>query len=123
MRVGAFRLLLAVALAQAAGCIPLRVEDTPRVQGVVVDAATNRPVQGARVYFEDFPAHAAISGADGRFTLPAVRSWRAVPLVGVWDRFDLMRLSVESPHYERATLEYGHTGDIDDVRIPLKPQS
>src|SRR6266699_738111 len=101
MRVGTSRLLLALALAQAAGCIPLRVEDTPRVQGLVLDAATNRPVQGARVYFEDFPAHATISGADGSFTLPAVRRWHAVPLVGVMDRFDLMRLSVESPHYAR----------------------
>jgi|SRR5437879_4225591 len=123
MQVLAVRLSVVVALVQAAGCIPLRIQDTPRVQGVILDAATNQPVQGARVCFEGFAARAVESGVDGSFVLPAVMKWHGVPLVGVMDRFDLMRLTVESPGYESVSLEYGHTGVVDNVRIALKPHS
>jgi hypothetical protein len=38
------------------------------------------------------------------------------------DRFDRMRMLVEAPGYETAGLEYGHSGEIDGLRIALKPQ-
>jgi hypothetical protein len=117
------RLIVVAALVQAAGCIPLRIQDTPRVRGVIVDATTTQPVQGARIYFEQFPDRAVMSGADGTFLLPAVMMWHGVPLVGVLDRFDTMRMKVESPGYRGVDREYCHSCDVDNVRIALEPGS
>jgi|ERR1700675_991722 len=117
------RLIVVAALVQAAGCIPLRIQDTPRVRGVIVDATTTQPVQGARIYFEQFPDRAVMSGADGTFLLPAVMMWHGVPLVGVLDRFDTMRMKVESPGYRSVGREYCHSCDVDNVRFALEPGS
>ena len=121
MRPSATRLVVAVAVL-ASGCVPLRIQDTPGVRGVVADAATNQPVKGARVYFQGFSSRAVVTGADGAFTLPPISRWHGVPLVGVMDRFDRMRMLVEASGYETAGLEYGHSGEIDGLRIALKPQ-
>ena len=118
----AVRLLVAVGLTLVSGCIPFRIQDTPRVHGVVADAASNRPVTGARVYFQGFSDRAVVTGADGAFTLPAISQWHGVPLFGVMDRYDRMRMFVEATGYETSGLEYGHTGDIDNVHIALRAQ-
>ena len=117
------RLIVVAALVQAAGCIPARIQDTPRVRGVIVDATTTQPVQGARIYFEQFADRAVMSRADGTFLLPAVMMWHGVPLVGVLDRFDMMRMKVESPGYRSVGREYCHSCDVDNVRIALEPGS
>ena len=68
-----------------------------------------------------FPHRAVVSGADGTFLLPAVMMWHGVPLVGVLDRFDTMRMKVESPGYRSVGREYCHSCDVDHVRIALEP--
>jgi hypothetical protein len=93
------------------------------VRGVIVDATTTQPVQGARIYFEQFPDRAVMSGADGTFLLPAVMMWHGMPLVGVLDRFGTMRMKVESPGYRSVGREYCHSCDLDNVRIALEPGS
>lgn len=72
-----------------AGCMTEREHVVaPDAQGVVIDATTGQPVEGARVRFSGLDgAQPVITGADGRFTLSGrteTRTIIALPVSGVF---------------------------------------
>ena len=101
------------------GCIPVRLPETPTVSGVVVDALTSQPVEGVRVFFMSSPSLVAVTSADGRFSLVSTSKWHVVPLVGVLDRFDSVRLVADAPGYDRGIRNYTHSAERKDERIVL----
>jgi len=103
------------------GCIPLRLQETPPVSGIVVDASGGRPISGVRVYFLSSPECAAVTAADGRFSLAATSRWHLVPLLGVADRFDRARLVAEARGFEPDARQYAHHADRREERISLTP--
>ncbi|HRI99739.1 MAG TPA: carboxypeptidase-like regulatory domain-containing protein [Hyphomonas sp.] len=81
----------------------------PETGGVVIDAATGAPVEGAAVRFAGVDAIAAtVTAADGRFALPGLTEKRtivAVPLGGVFRDSTLVQAS--APGREEAFATAG----------------
>jgi len=56
-------------LASLSGCIEITTYVSPSVSGTVVDAATNKPIQGATISVDDHPGLFAQTNLDGQFSL------------------------------------------------------
>lgn len=76
----AYALLLCVVTATTGCRFNARVYNTPPVEGVVVDLGTREPVDGASVYFDDYPIAATTDGA-GQFTMAADYNSRLVQVL------------------------------------------
>jgi hypothetical protein len=74
-------LLLLVAALPLVGCVPMRIIDRPGATGQVIDSLNVAPISSARVTLalDGNRTHArvasAITGADGRFVIPAAHRW------------------------------------------------
>ena len=70
----AVALLLLMSLS---GCIEITTYVSPSASGTVVDAASEKPIQGATISVDDHPGLFAQTNSDGQFLLvPATRKTR-----------------------------------------------
>ena len=104
------------------GCVPWRVQETPHLSGVVVDANSKSPIVGAKLHFQEFPEHAVVTNQGGQYDLPLIKKWRLMPLAPV-DRFGHTTLVVEATGFETATMQVAiHTAaQAQTSDIELKP--
>lgn len=100
-----------------AACAPWPYEMIPPVNGVVVDAASHRPIAGAVVRFEEFPETAVHSASDGSFSIAAVRKWQVV-IVGT-DMQTGFGLAVDA-HGDASAVQRFETGDLPQHVIAMK---
>ena len=70
-----FRIAPLAVLLICSGCIPTLNRGTPHLAGSVADAATTRPIGGARLHYARFPKHEVFAGVDGRFDFPCMNYW------------------------------------------------
>ena len=70
----AVALLLLMSLS---GCIEITTYVSPSASGTVIDAASQKPIQGATISVDDHPGLFAQTNSDGQFLLvPATRKTR-----------------------------------------------
>ena len=100
------------------GCLPLRVEDAPHVEGRVVSERTQQPLR-ARVYYKGFPEEAVSTTDDGHFELEAVSRWHVV-MIGT-DRIPLATLVAEAPGHV-PTEKAIYFGGPAFTQVLLKPE-
>jgi hypothetical protein len=101
------------------GCTPWHTRVTPAVSGIVIDAASGKPISGATVYIEEFPKKPAVTKDDGRFSIAAIWEWQvwtATDFVG--DRRPAYRLVATAKGYEDGTNNW-YIGDGGPQRIKL----
>jgi hypothetical protein len=106
-----------LAVLAAAGCgacisVPQPSEQwiSGRHIGTVVDAATGKPVQGAKVRLANFPEQNAVTDATGRFTLGPVIDSRGRTrnfFTSVDAAACVDRVEVERPGYMPVSLDKG----------------
>jgi len=106
------RTLLLAACLLSAGCVPAYMRMSPSVSGVVVNAKDGTPVADAKVYLNQFPSRGTQSGADGHYTIPAIRRWT------LWTPGELMHerkpgylIVADAPGY----FQGQKTWDLDDT--------
>ncbi len=128
------RCVLLTVLLVSCGCIPLRFNTSPGASGIVVDAQTHAPIDGAKVAVSklSYPpvcAEAALTNsrpplvltADaGHFTVPVERrlDFYVVP-IDIFPRFGL--LVVARDGYESALVPFWSSSNKELGEIPLKP--
>jgi hypothetical protein len=67
--------LLSIAVAALlSGCV-VPIPSTLHVRGHVLDAATRKPISGARVTVQDHPNATRLTASDGFFDVPAETHW------------------------------------------------
>jgi hypothetical protein len=102
------------------GCIPYKLQETPRVSGVVRREADQQPVANARLHYPEYRKESVATSADGAFDFPPVFRWRMVPLAPL-DRFGNVRLLVEAPGFQRAELSFQPGGfDLTNQTVWLQ---
>ena len=63
------------------GCIEITTYISPSASGTVIDATSEKPIQGATISVDDHPGLFAQTNADGQFVLvPATRKTRIFAL-------------------------------------------
>lgn len=93
------RAILLILTLSLASCIPYPVQETPHVSGVVVDAATKRPISGARVMFDRHQQTPVLTDSRGRFDIPVITRVELMPLAP-YNRFGEDRyLIIDAPGY------------------------
>ena len=80
------RVVLSFLTLSLAGCIPYPVQETPHVSGIVVDAATKRPVAGAHVMWDRYQETPVFTDGLGRFDIPVINQVEMI-FLGPYDRF------------------------------------
>ena len=114
-----FGLVLAASLGEA-GCIPYRLQETPRVTGTVLNAVDHKPVSNARLHYLSFPKKVVIASTDGAVDFPAIYRWQ---LVSFWDRFYYLHLVTEVPGYRSEEFKFQVGGlDLTNQTICLRPE-
>ena len=64
-------------LMSLSGCIEITTYVSPSASGTVIDAASEKPIQGATISVDDHPGLFAQTNSDGQFLLvPATRKTR-----------------------------------------------
>jgi hypothetical protein len=64
-------------LTSFSGCIQITTYVSPSASGTVIDAASQKPIQGATISVDDHPGLFAQTNSDGQFILvPATRTTR-----------------------------------------------
>jgi hypothetical protein len=98
--------LLAVLLA-CSGCIPTLNQGTPHLAGSVADAATMRPIVGARLHYAKFPKHEVFTGVDGRYDFPGINYWDYMILWPIDSDRPPERpvLTIDAPQYISTNVE------------------
>src|SRR4051794_41045470 len=113
------RAILFAVLTGCSGCIPWHLQETPHVTGGVLDAQTQQPLVGARLYYERYPKHVVETSTDGQFDFPAISTWQLVPL-GPYDRFYSQHLIAEASGYESAQRDFGLWGEATNQIFLLR---
>jgi hypothetical protein len=68
-------------LMSVSGCIEITTYVSPSASGTVIDAASEKPIQGATISVDDHPGLFAQTNSDGQFLLvPATRKKRIFAL-------------------------------------------
>lgn len=68
-------------LMSVSGCIEITTYVSPSASGTVIDAASQKPIQGATISVDDHPGLFAQTNSDGQFLLvPATRKKRIFAL-------------------------------------------
>lgn len=116
-------LLPAAACSLLAACVPYPVRVTPPVRGYVVDARTRHPVVGARVGFPGSPSPAALTDAQGRFSLSERRKLGSYLLVPHNVGSGLIPLEVGAERYQlfRGTVRFHSLDEPQSLEVALQP--
>ncbi len=88
------------------GCyLPSPVAQTPEVHGVVIDAATRGPVDGALAYYKEYPRNVSETDVNGRFKLSEIEKWEFVSIGAKSVPCTSGTLVLEDPKYQKKELE------------------
>ncbi|TVO52629.1 hypothetical protein [Denitromonas halophila] len=101
--------LLVAPLIGLCGCVPSPFYESPRVNGRVVAADTNIPIEGARAFLEEYPEHQATTDDRGMFYLDSLSKYHWCFLLPdaclpFWQKGTL---SVDFPGFRAARIEFG----------------
>ena len=113
-------MLLPILLALAAGCMPGLYTSRPEVRGVVLDAATSRPIEGAKVAIGESTVRGSelstTSDAAGAFTLPRARRFMVYHLLQGQNRWSY-RVTAAAPGFAGAETQVSEVGQMPPKRI------
>ena len=77
------------------------------------------PIEGAQVYFKDYPNLKALTKSDGAFDLQANREWFLMPIIGPFDFAPVDgTLIIVSDGFEQ--LEIEETWGAAQLELPQK---
>ena len=115
----ATRKMLFVLLAAATlnSCV-LPIPATIHARGYVRDAATKKPISGARVTLMGHPKATAITASDGSFDIPSEKHLGFVPVVVPMDPSVETRLTVSADGYRSKTVD--RSNDNRDILLTPK---
>jgi hypothetical protein len=112
------KLLLILAAAASLGNCVLPVPATVHARGYVRDAATKRPISGARITLMDHPKATAITANDGSFDIPSETHPEFVSFVVPMDPSVESRLTVSAAGYRSKTANWSN--DNRDILLIAK---
>ena len=122
-----------VLAAGASGCVPLRFTTSPGAKGIVVDAATHRPISDAQIVvsrsiyppssadsaFDNSRPPKVMSRAEGQFQVPLERRLDLYFLpVDIFPRFGL--LVIKRPGYQTTCVPFWSRSVADLGVITVK---
>jgi hypothetical protein len=103
------------------GCVPYPHTSlrSPEITGRILDAFTHTPIEGAKIFFPDYPNVSCKSGADGKFRLKATHNfhWGGIPPEGNWPKGKDYGAAIAVSH--AGYLDYVQKGP-DDWRLTDK---
>ena len=105
-------------LVSVSGCIEITTYVSPSASGTVVDAASQKPIQGATVSVDDHPGLFAQTNSEGQFVLvPATRKIRIFVLIPYESIPPGGTVVVSADGY--ASRELVVKGSADSLLVPL----
>ena len=113
-------ILVVMASVILASCMPYHITATPKTNGKVVDANSQQPIAGVRVYFKEYPETAVTTNSDGSFEMLNFRKWIVVPL-GPFDAAPPHgTLVIEAEGYETKEIRDLYGQEIVQEHIDLQ---
>ena len=109
--------LVLLAAASLSSCV-LPLPTAVHARGYVRDAATKKPISGARVTLMGHPKAIAITASNGSFDIPSETHLGFVPVVVPMDPSVETRLTVSADGYRSKTVD----GSNDNRLILLIPE-
>jgi hypothetical protein len=100
------------------GCIEITMYVSPSASGTVIDAASQKPIQGAAISVDGHPGLFAQTNSDGQFLLvPATRKTRIFALAPYESLRPSGTVVVSADGY--ASKEIVVTGSAESLVVPL----
>ena len=101
------------------GCFPLRYVASPGLNGRVIEKYSKTPIEGAQVFFKEYPDLKAQTKSDGGFNLQTNKKWLLIPIIGAVDLAPGHgTLIIEADGYNE--LEIKEMWGGDQAEIPQK---
>ena len=106
-------------LISVSGCIEITTYVSPSASGTVIDAASEKPIQGATISVDDHPGLFTQTNSDGQFILvPATRKTRIFVLTAYESLPPGGTVVVSADGY--ASREIAVKGSANSVRVSLE---
>lgn len=101
------------------GCLPVRYIASPGLYGRVIEKSSKIPIEGAKVFFKEYPDLKVQTKSDGSFNLQTNREWFLMPIIGPFDFAPVNgTLVIMADGYEQIEIE--ETWGAAQAELPQK---